>query len=138
MTQPTTPYQVRKRRESTVEECWPLVGKRQGRIWLARKLRRSTGSPSRVEFDGLAILSREESRQDVIGFLHTHPKCAALPSGRDIDTMQAWVGALGKPLVCLIAGTDGLAGYRFSTDDSLGERLTAVELFPRGVIVAVD
>lgn len=52
--------------------------------------------------------------------------------------MQAWVGALGKPLTCLIAGADGLAGYRFSTDDSRGERLSAVELFPPGAIVSVD
>jgi len=119
------------------EECWPLVGQRRGRVWHARKLRRTVGEPARVEFDGLAVLAREEQRHDVVGFLHTHPNFPAEPSQRDIDTMHAWVSALGKPLVCLIAGTDGLAGFLFADDDSRGVRLMQVETFPRGVMVAV-
>lgn len=95
------------------------------------------GSPARVEFDGLAVLAREERRHDIIGFLHTHPAFSADPSQRDIDTMQAWVSALAKPLLCLIRGTDGLAGYVFPTDDSRGQRLLQVESFPRGLLIAI-
>ena len=35
-------------------------------------------------------------------------------------------------------GTDGLRGYRFDDDASCGTALLTVELFPRGVVVAVD
>ena len=119
------------------EECWPLVGERRGRLWFARKLRRTVGEPARVEFDGPAILAREERRGDIVGFLHTHPGFPAEPSRRDIATMQAWVSAFGKPLLCLINGTDGLAGYLFASDDSHGERMEQVESFARGHIVAL-
>jgi hypothetical protein len=91
-----------------------------------------------VEFDGPAVLAREERRHDVIGFLHTHPRFAASPSRRDVVTMQAWVSAFGKPLLCLIRGADGLKGYRFDDFESPGAPLLAVEEFPRGIIVGVD
>lgn len=52
--------------------------------------------------------------------------------------MRAWVGAFGKPLLCLIRGTDGLAAYRFDADDSPGLRLPRIEAFPRGALVAID
>jgi proteasome lid subunit RPN8/RPN11 len=70
--------------------------------------------------------------------LHTHPNGAAFPSRRDIDTMQAWVSAFGKPLLCVILGSDGLAGYRFVSDDGNGARVAKVQPFPRGIIIAVD
>ena len=52
--------------------------------------------------------------------------------------MQAWVSAFGKPLLCLIHGTDGLAGYLFDSDHSRGERLAQVESFARGTMVALS
>lgn len=115
-----------------------LVGRRRGRIWYARRTGRCVGEIASVEFDGPAVLDREERRHDVVGFLHTHPSSDAVPSRRDLDTMRAWVGAFGKPLLCLIDGCDGLAGYRFDDDESSGLRLSAVERFPRGVVIAVD
>jgi proteasome lid subunit RPN8/RPN11 len=107
-------------------------------VWLARKLRRTVGKPASVEFDGPAVLAREEQRRDIIGFLHTHPGMPAEPSARDIGTMQAWVSAFGKSLLCLIHGTDGLVGYLFVSDDSRGERLEQVEQFARGMIIAME
>jgi hypothetical protein len=120
------------------EEAWTLVGRRRGRVWQARRIGRQRGAPEQVAFDGPAVLDREETRRDVVGFLHTHPACDAVPSSRDLATMRAWVSAFGKPLLCLIEGTDGLRGYRFDDDASSGTLLLAVELFPRGVVVAVD
>lgn len=119
------------------EECWPLVGERRGRLWYARKLRRSIGGPARVEFDGPVVLAREENRHDIVGFLHTHPGFPAEPSQRDIATMQAWVSSFGKPLLCLIQGTDGLAGYVFSNEQPNGELLDQVEVFKLHTIVAI-
>jgi proteasome lid subunit RPN8/RPN11 len=120
------------------EECWVLVGRRRGRIWNSRAIGRCAGAPAHVEFDGPAVLVREERRRDIIGFLHTHPQFDATPSRRDIATMQAWVLAFGKPLLCLIRGRDGLKGYRFDDDRSEGIPLLAVEEFARGVIIGVD
>lgn len=120
------------------EESWVLVGRRRGRIWHARRIGRSLGKPASVEFDGPSVLAREERLHDVMGFLHTHPTFAAAPSRRDLATMRAWVSAFGKPLLCLIDGCDGLAGYRFDDETSGGTRLLAVELFPRGVVIGVD
>lgn len=120
------------------EEAWTLVGRRRGRVWHARRIGHERGAPERVAFDGSAVLDREESRRDVVGFLHTHPACDAVPSSRDLATMRAWVSAFGKPLLCLIEGTDGLRGYRFDNDESCGTPLLTVELFPRGTVVAVD
>lgn len=120
------------------EQCWVLVGQRRGRVWYTRRIGRCSGDPAEVEFDGPAVLAREERRRDVVGFLHTHPSSAAVPSRRDLATMRAWVSAFGKPLLCLIEGTDGLAGYRFDDDESTGERLLLVETFPRGVVIGVE
>jgi proteasome lid subunit RPN8/RPN11 len=121
---------------SRCEECWVLVGERRGSIWLGRLLDRVVGKPATVEFDGAAVLAREEKRGDVIGFLHTHPNCEANLSQRDIHTMQAWTSAFGKPLVCLIEGTDGLRAYRFDDSDSQGTT-TRVERFQNDWLVGI-
>ena len=120
------------------EECWTLVGRRQGSFWYARRMRATRGEPSSVEFDSNWALDREESKGDVVGFFHTHPSGSTDPSQRDLKTMRAWVSSLGKPLLCVIAGDDHLAAYRFDDDGSEGERLLACELVPRGIVLAFD
>lgn len=124
--------------ECVNEECWPLVGERRGRLWCARRWTRSVGSPAEVGFDAAGVLEREADHGDVIGFLHTHPHTPAQPSRRDVDTMRAWASCFGKPLLCVIAGTDGTAAFRFSDDASVGERLTGVDLLRCGTVVAIE
>lgn len=121
-----------------VEQCWILLGARRGRIWLCRRVRRSSGERCSVPFDGAWVLEREETRGDVVGFLHTHPDGPASPSERDVRTMRAWRCAFGKPLLCVIAAPDGLRAFRFDDDESTGAALAAVEMFPRGVVIGVD
>ena len=121
-----------------IEHCWALLGQRRGRIWYARRNNHSRGSNTRVEFDADTVIDREERRRDVIGFLHTHPHTEARPSRRDVDTMRAWVGSFGKPMLCLIEGVDGLAGFVFHDDESSGDRLLLVEKFPRGIVIGVE
>lgn len=94
--------------------------------------------PHEVACDALWTLSREEQRGDVAGFLHTHPPGAAWLSQRDERTMQAWVSAFGKPLLCLIECDQRLIAFRFDSDESRGEQLPSSERFPRGVILAWD
>jgi hypothetical protein len=119
------------------EQCWLLVGEQRSRVWHARRMARTVGLPAKVEFDAAAALAREEHRGDVVGFWHTHPAFTATPSARDVATMQAWVSAFGKPLLCLIEGTDGLAGYCFDSRTSRGERVADVIKFARGVVVVI-
>ncbi len=121
-----------------VERVWTLVGSRRGWIWCARRMKARSGAPAQVEFDGPWALCREETRHDVVGFLHTHPGMLARPSCRDIRTMRAWCSAFGKPVLCLISGSDGLRAYRFDDHESAGVELKIVEKFPRGLIVALE
>ena len=120
------------------EYCWVILGQRRGRLWQGRRTGQMEGMPHSVEFDAHSVLEREEKRGDVIGFLHTHPTGLARPSERDLKTMRAWVEAFGKPMLCLIEGTDGLAGYRFDSAQSFGRPLETVEKFPRGVLIGVE
>ena len=122
-----------------VEQCWTLLGRRRGRVWCCRRVRRASGERVSVRFDGAWALRREETHGDVVGFLHTHPDGPTSPSGRDVRTMRAWCGAFGKPLLCLIASPEpGVRGFRFDDDESSGCELEVVELFLRGVVIGVD
>ncbi len=123
---------------TTVEQYGTLVGRRRGRIWFTRRVQFCEGNATSVPFDGLGVLKREESRGDVLGFFHTHPDGPPLPSKRDVRTMRAWCSAFGKPLLCVIASPEGLAGFRFEDDGSSGAELAMVELFPRGVLIGVE
>jgi proteasome lid subunit RPN8/RPN11 len=91
-----------------------------------------------VNFDGPAVLAREEQKGDVLGFLHTHPDGPAEPSHRDVRTMRAWCSAFGKPLLCLIAAPHQVRGYRFEDGKPACVELAVVELFPRGVVIGVE
>ena len=121
-----------------VETCWSLLGERRGRIWYCRRVRPVRGIRVDVRFDGAWALAREESRGDVVGFLHTHPAGPHAPSERDVRTMHAWCSAFGKPLLCAIDGTDGLHGYRFDRGISSGVSLELVAKFSRGVLIGVE
>jgi proteasome lid subunit RPN8/RPN11 len=121
-----------------VEQCWALVGRRQGRVWHLRRVGEWAGARTRVTFDGPWVLRREEKRGDVLGFFHTHPDGPRGPSPRDVRTMRAWVSCFGKPLLCVIASPRGLRAYVFADDRSTGVPLELVELFPRGVVIGVE
>jgi proteasome lid subunit RPN8/RPN11 len=114
------------------------VGRCRGRIWYARRINRRVGDRAQVAFDGLKTLQREESRGDVVGFFHTHPDGPCHPSERDVRTMRAWCSALGKPLLCVIEGPQGIAAWRFDDDESPGVQTLLVEVFPRGIVIALD
>jgi proteasome lid subunit RPN8/RPN11 len=124
--------------KAVAEQCWTLLGQHRSRIWYCRRVRHTSGERASVRFDGSWALSREEAYGDVVGFLHTHPEGPATPSQRDVRTIRAWCSAFGKPLLCLIAASEGVRGYRFDDDKSVGEELSLVQMFPRGVVIGVD
>jgi proteasome lid subunit RPN8/RPN11 len=121
-----------------VEQYGTLVGVRRSRIWYGRLIHHRSGAATSVRFDGSGVLRREEVRQDVLGFFHTHPSGLPRPSDRDVRTMRAWCSSFGKPLLCVIASPEGVAGFRFDDDSSDGVPLGLVEVFPHGVVIGVE
>jgi hypothetical protein len=124
-------------RDHSDEEAAVLVGYRRGDIWYGRLRRHWAGGTASVAFDWSWVLGREERYGDVIGFFHTHPAGLADPSERDVRTMRAWVSCLGKPLLCLVENGQHLSATLFETDADRGRALSAIERFPRRVIVAI-
>jgi proteasome lid subunit RPN8/RPN11 len=106
------------------EESAILVGQRTENGWSGTLTSLEEGEVASARFDWAWVLGREEGEGDVIGFFHTHPGGAAIPSQRDLRTMRAWVTCLGKPLLCLIEGHRELAAYLFETDEDEGRRLS--------------
>jgi hypothetical protein len=123
-----------RRGTKSVEESWAL-----GRgTWRAQRVRYGSGEPATVTADGAWAVRREESRGDVVGFMHTHPMGGMQPSRRDVRTMRAWCDASGKRLLCVIATPDAIAAWRFDDWRSDGVRLARVPRAAEPVAPARD
>lgn len=122
----------------SIEHCWVIVGVNlTERIFVGQLLRETSGSVARVTFDPNWVLKREEEKGDIIGFYHTHPGMSASPSSRDYDTMRAWVGCFGKPMLCFIEGVEGLKGYLFENDEDPPSKLKITKKLPVSLILGV-
>jgi hypothetical protein len=126
------------KKKPIVEQCWILMGRRQGLFWYARRMRPTRGDPSSVGFNADWVLRREESKGDVVGFYHTHPSGMHAPSERDNRTMRAWASSFGKPLLCLIEADRQVTAYLYINDEAKAAKLAACELLPRGIVIAYD
>lgn len=93
------------------EECWVILGTWVDRFWFGRLVPLGSGTPSTVSFDLNTVMELEEKHNSVIGFMHTHPAFLAYPSSTDHRTMNCWSVSLGKPLVCVIRGTDATRAF---------------------------
>lgn len=99
------------------EVCRIMVGIKKRRAMLARFLGKSyKGKRSSVEFSWRSVMRREERFGDVVGFYHTHPGSSPTPSERDVRTLNAWVIAFGKPMLCAIRSGKRWGFYLFSED----------------------
>jgi hypothetical protein len=108
-----------KMSEAKNEICLTLIGKwLTKKLWVAKGHWLQEGHPTQVGFEHLynRILRKEIDPEKIIGFYHTHPKFRASPSLMDHETMNQWVDVLGKPLLCLIEGVDGLNIFYFFGD----------------------
>lgn len=100
------------------EQSWICTGGTLDRLWYGHLSHESEGHPGAVGFPYQWVMDREESKGDIVGFMHTHPGMMASPSLRDDATMHQWVMCFGKPLLCLIEGNNGLRGYLYFDDES--------------------
>jgi len=102
-----------------LEHAWVMVGQERGKLWWETLLQReeTVGTTVSVMFDDEFVQKRHTHNKDVIGFLHLHPGMHAVPSSRDDRTMAAWTTCLGKSLLCLIEGVDGLRGWWYDEDE---------------------
>lgn len=96
------------------EELYILQGKSIGKFWYASTDMYTYGIPAAVTFDPDYFW---DERNKFIGWIHTHPNMRASPSATDIATMSAWCNAMGKPMLCLIDGKDGLRAFWFIDDE---------------------
>lgn len=92
------------------EICYIMLGKRIGRFYFGRLVKKTIGNSHSVKFNGDWVLKREEEKGDIIGFWHTHEK-EVTPSDRDIKTMVAWTNCFYKPLLCIIQDSFRKQGF---------------------------
>lgn len=97
------------------EECWVLKGSSGRWSWSAKYDRYTTGATASVAFDPEYIWN---NRNNIIGWIHTHPHWAGYPSSTDDATMKAQCLALGRPMLCCIIGTDKLRAWWYMDDES--------------------
>ena len=121
-----------------VEQCWTLTGGRIGGIWVGWRRWPTSGAPASVEFSAKRSLQRNRYQHDLLGWMHTHPGMSAVPSSVDVATMRAWCFALGRRLLCLIDGSDGLRGYVFHNDECYGVEVMKVYSLGFGIVVAIE
>lgn len=92
------------------EEVWFLYGIRVGSLYTGYLVHQGEGSAAHVEFDWSRAFFKKvgvgESNARLIGFYHSHPGGHPSPSGTDISTMDSWVKAMGRPMLCgIISGS---------------------------------
>ena len=119
------------------EECYLIIGQKRDKVWAGRLQLRSEGTPTSVSFDWAQALVREETFGDVLGFYHTHPNSAPLPSWRDVRTMKAWATCFGKPLLCAIQSGELLAGYLFEPSGQC-KPVARITRLKRNILIAVE
>ena len=101
-----------------IEHCWLIEGRKLPFGFLGKLRYLGSGQTHEVQFGWSEICDQEDQLGNVIGFLHTHPNTNARPSQTDLATMNAWVSAFGKSLICGIDGVDGLKSFLFSPNEA--------------------
>jgi len=84
-------------RDSKVEACGFLFGRRDGDDWVVEEIREvpnRLNSPEAFEMEPFemvrAIDEAEEKGLEIIGIFHSHLECPPVPSERDLEGMRLW------------------------------------------------
>lgn len=87
-----------------VEQVWFVYGYRVGPYYIGVLDYQNDGEVCEVKFDlARAFFGKKKSTRNdrhLLGFYHSHPGGDPYPSTTDCTTMDAWVKATGRPLLC--------------------------------------
>lgn len=93
-----------KKVEGFVEQVWFVYGYRVGPYYVGILDYQNDGDICEVKFDlARAFFGKKKNENNdrrLLGFYHSHPGGDPYPSHTDCTTMDAWVKATGRPLVC--------------------------------------
>lgn len=125
-------------KKATNEKCLVITGTwHTDFLWSGRGRWQQHGHPTSVSFANIydRVISRESTYGDVIGFYHTHPQMPGIPSSTDIQTMNQWVDVMGKDLLCLIHGQEGIQTYLWVGENDFlrGKTLKIKDRFMGGI-----
>ncbi len=129
---------TKSKNKITCEIAYVLLGETRDGAWHAKMMWRRTGQPASVDFDWQKVMTREETKGDVVGFFHTHPSGFCEPSGRDDKTMMAWSTCFGKPLLCLIDDGDGMRGWVYDYKSGSKTVVQQVTKFKGNWLVVIE
>jgi len=124
--------------ERSREQAYVLLGERRDGLWLARAHWPSRGGRTSVSFDWERVLQREESRGDVVGFLHTHPGFSPSPSARDDRTMESWCISFDKALLCVISSGDDIRAWVYTANGTAPREADRVAQFSNRWLVVTE
>lgn len=87
-----------------VEQVWFVYGLKIGRYYIGFLDYQNDGEVCEVRFDfAKAFFGKKGTKRHdkwLLGFYHSHPGGDPYPSSTDDNTMDAWVKAKGKELIC--------------------------------------
>lgn len=91
--------------ENFTEEVWFVYGFELGPFLIGYLDHENRGECCSVTFDPVKAFfgsnkKGKKANQNLIGFYHSHPCGDPYLSTTDKETMDAWVKAMGKPLIC--------------------------------------
>jgi hypothetical protein len=98
------------------EIFYAVHGYKFDNYWIGKKFFFNEGSLVRVGFDYNKVMELNK-KIPLLGVYHTHPNMKAYPSIIDDNTMNTWFNTMGKPLICLIKGSDGLKNWVWWNDE---------------------
>ncbi len=103
------------------EECFFLYGLKIFGFYFGLLRHHSVGKRSEVRFNWKKVAKAHF----LLGFFHSHPPGCFYCSERDKETMNAWVRAEGRPLICGIICEDKHLTYLFHRQAPNGIEMTS-------------
>lgn len=121
-----------------VEEVWFAFGIRIGKWIIGILDYQNNGEVSNVKFSvKKAFFGKKDSKKynrRLLGFYHSHPAGDPYPSNTDDTTMDAWVKATGKPLICGIFSSGKQKCFLYKRESPNSSKTIFCTMFSKFII----
>lgn len=118
-----------------VEEVWFVFGFKIGKWVIGYLEYQNYGEACSVKFNTKkAFFGKKESKKfnsNLIGFYHSHPGGDTYPSNQDNETMDTWVKATGKPLICGIFSNGEQKCFLYNRVEPKSSKTGFIQIFPK-------